>query len=454
MTGKAALNPKRLRALNRASRGPGPVIYWMSRDQRVDDNWALLFAQEMALDAKVPLGVVFALDPSYPSATRRSLGFLLRGLAESARDLGEKGIPFFLLEGPPGQTVPGFASRIGAGAVFCDFDPLRAKTAWKSRVAESLACPLFEVDAHNIVPCWAASQKAEYGAYTLRPKLARLLPHFLAEFPPLEKHPFPWEGKVPPIDLEGTLLRAAPSAAVPEVQSPAPGPSAGKRALAEFVAHRLENYGTIRNDPNRDGCSGLSPYLHFGQVSPQRVALEVSRASVGEESRKAFLEELVVRRELSDNLCLYNPAYDRPEGFPAWARETLARHAPDPREYLYSLEALENAATSDPLWNAAQARLARTGRLHGYLRMYWGKRILAWSPSGEEALAAVLVLNDRYALDGRDPNGYAGAAWCIGGVHDRPWPERPVFGKIRTMTASGCRRKFDVEAYVRESPSL
>ena len=419
MTGKAALNPKRLRALNRASRGPGPVIYWMSRDQRVDDNWALLFAQEMALDAKVPLGVVFALDPSYPSATRRSLGFLLRGLAESARDLGEKGIPFFLLEGPPGQTVPGFASRIGAGAVFCDFDPLRAKTAWKSRVAESLACPLLEVDAHNIVPCWAASQKAEYGAYTLRPKLARLLPHFLAEFPPLEKHPFPWEGKVPPIDLEGTLLRAAPSAAVPEVQSPAPGPSAGKRALAEFVAHRLENYGTIRNDPNRDGCSGLSPYLHFGQVSPQRVALEVSRASVGEESRKAFLEELVVRRELSDNLCLYNPAYDRPEGFPAWARETLARHAPDPREYLYSLEALENAATSDPLWNAAQARLARTGRLHGYLRMYWGKRILAWSPSGEEALAAATPWTGGTRTVTRAQPGASAASTTVPGPNGR-----------------------------------
>ena len=286
--------------------------------------------------------------------------------------------------------MPNFASRIGAGAVFCDFDPLRAKTAWKSRVAESLACPLFEVDAHNIVPCWAASQKAEYGAYTLRPKLARLLPHFLAEFPPLEKHPFPWEEDVTPIDFEEALFKAAPSAAVPEVHGPVPGPSAGKRALAEFTAHRLENYGADRNDPNRDGCSGLSPYLHYGQLSPQRVALEVSRASVCEESRKAFLEELVVRRELSDNFCLYNPDYDRPEGFPAWARETLARHAPDPRESLYSPEAFENAATSDPLWNAAQARLARTGRLHGYLRMYWGKRILAWSRSAEEALATVL----------------------------------------------------------------
>ena len=448
------LDPKRMRSLNRAVRGPGPVVYWMSRDQRADDNWALLFAQEMALDAKVPLGVVFALDPSYPSATRRSLGFLLRGLAETARDLGEKGVPLFLMEGPPGETVPGFSSRIGAGAVFCDFDPLRAKTSWKSRAAESLACPLFEVDAHNVVPCWAASQKAEYGAYTLRPKLARLLPHFLAEFPPLERHPFPWEEDVTPIDFEEALFKAAPSAAVPEVHGPVPGPSAGKRALAEFTAHRLENYGADRNDPNRDGCSGLSPYLHYGQLSPQRVALEVSRASVCEESRKAFLEELVVRRELSDNFCLYNPDYDRPEGFPAWARETLARHAPDPRESLYSPEAFENAATSDPLWNAAQARLARTGRLHGYLRMYWGKRILAWSRSAEEALATVLALNDRYALDGRDPNGYAGAAWCIGGVHDRPWPERPVFGKIRTMTASGCRRKFDVEAYVSESPPL
>ena len=178
MTGRAALNPKRLRALNRASRGPGPVIYWMSRDQRAEDNWALLFAQEMALDARVPLCVVFALDPAFPGATRRSFGFLLRGLAESARDLREKGIPFFLLEGSPPEVVDAFAARVRAGAVVTDFDPLRFKRAWKSRLAETLSCPLFEIDAHNVVPCWVASEKAEYGAYTLRPKISACCRYF------------------------------------------------------------------------------------------------------------------------------------------------------------------------------------------------------------------------------------------------------------------------------------
>jgi deoxyribodipyrimidine photo-lyase len=423
----------------------------MSRDQRAEDNWALLFAQEMALDARVPLGVVFALDPAFPGATRRSFGFLLRGLAESSRDLRERGIPFFLLEGPPPETVNAFAARVRAGAVVTDFDPLRFKRAWKSRLAETLPCPLFEVDAHNLVPCWAASEKAEYGAYTIRPKISRLLPLFLTDFPQLERHPFPWEGEAAPVDFDGALLRVAPSGNVPEVKGTPPGTAAGMALLREFLEKRLEAYATDRNDPNRNGASGLSPYLHFGQVSPQRAAWEASLAAVPEESRKAFLEELVVRRELSDNFCLYNDSYDRVEGFPPWARQTLEKHADDPREALYTASQLENAQTGDPLWNAAQVQLATTGHMHGYLRMYWGKKILAWSPSAEEALAAALDLNDRYELDGRDPNGYTGAAWCIGGVHDRPWPERPVFGKIRTMTASGCRRKFDTEAFVRRT---
>ena len=445
------LDPQRLRALNRASRGTGPVLYWMSRDQRAEDNWALLFAQEMALDAKVPLGVVFVLDSTFPGATRRSFGFLLRGLAETAFTLENKGIRFWLLEGTPPETLDAFARKVGAGAVVTDFDPLRLKRTWKEKAARLLPCPLFEVDAHNVVPCWAASEKAEYGAYTLRPRLTRLLPRFLTDFPALQKHPFPWGEAKAPIDFEAALLRAAPSPEVGEVAEPKPGTKAGMALLGEFLRHRLDSYAVDRNDPNRKGVSGLSPYLHFGQVSPQRVALEVSKAAVSEESRKAFLEELIVRRELSDNFCFYNPAYDRTEGFPAWARQTLERHRVDPREALYSLTRMENAETEDRLWNAAQLQMARTGKMHGYLRMYWGKKILAWTASAEEALAAAIFLNDRYELDGRDPNGYAGIAWCIGGVHDRPWPERLVFGKVRTMTLSGCRRKFDVEKFIRNN---
>jgi Deoxyribodipyrimidine photolyase len=380
LTGRAALNPKRLRALNRAARGPGPVIYWMSRDQRAEDNWALLFAQEMALDARVPLCVLFVLDPAFPGGTRRSFGFLLRGLAETARTLREKGIPFFLLEGAPPETLDSYAARVRAGAVVTDFDPLKAKRAWKNRAAGLLPCPLFEVDAHNIVPCWAASEKAEYGAYTLRPKISRLLPLFLTDFPPIERHPFPWGEEPASVDFEGTLLRAAPSGSVPEVKDARPGTAAGMALLRQFLEKRLEAYASDRNDPNRNGASGLSPYLHFGQVSPQRAAWEASRADVPEESKKAFLEELVVRRELSDNFCLYNPSYDRVDGFPAWARQTLEKHAGDPREALYTASQLENAQTGDPLWNAAQVQMATTGCMHGYLRMYWGKKSWPGAP--------------------------------------------------------------------------
>jgi deoxyribodipyrimidine photo-lyase len=194
--------------------------------------------------------------------------------------------------------------------------------------------------------------------------------------------------------------------------------------------------------------SHLSPYLHFGQLSAQRVALEAQGYDADIPAQEAFLEQLVVRRELSDNFCFYEPAYDRFEGLPAWARETLDRHRTDPRPYLYGLEEFEEARTHDPLWNAAQSQMVKTGYMHGYMRMYWAKKILEWTESPEEALRVAIYLNDRYELDGRDPNGYTGIAWCIGGLHDRAWGERPVFGKVRYMSAGGARRKFDAAAYI------
>jgi deoxyribodipyrimidine photo-lyase len=228
-----------------------------------------------------------------------------------------------------------------------------------------------------------------------------------------------------------------------------PGERAGRRALRDFLENRLVSYNELRNNPTRNAQSNLSPYFHFGQLAPQRAALDAGLFDGNIPSLESFLDELVVRRELSDNFCQYNPDYDSFPGFPAWARETLERHRDDRRAYLYTTEHFENAATHDPLWNAAQREMLLTGRMHGYLRMYWAKKILEWSASPEQALETAIRLNDRYELDGRDPNGYAGIAWSIGGVHDRPWPERPVYGKIRSMTSAGCGRKFDVEAYIR-----
>lgn len=233
-----------------------------------------------------------------------------------------------------------------------------------------------------------------------------------------------------------------------------PGESAGARTLGLFIKNRLSSYADDRNDPLEEGQSDLSPYLHFGQVSAQKVALGVRRHAWDTPSGQTFLEELIVRRELSDNYCLYNPRYDSFEGFPAWAQKGLNAHRQDKRPFLYKRTEFENAATHDPLWNAAQTEMVKRGKMHGYLRMYWAKKILEWSATPEEAQSTAIHLNDRYELDGRDPNGYAGIAWSVGGVHDRPWFNRPVIGPIRWMTANGCKSKFDTEGYIRRIASL
>ncbi len=228
-----------------------------------------------------------------------------------------------------------------------------------------------------------------------------------------------------------------------------PGSTGGFKALQQFLEHKLRSYDRFRNDPTIDGTSNLSPYLHFGQIAPQRVALEVGKLSgLYTDAVSSFLEELIVRRELADNFCLYNEEYDSMKAFPRWARETLEKHLDDKRTHIYELCDLENAQTHDELWNAAQLQMVKTGKMHGYMRMYWAKKILEWTETPQRALEYSIYLNDKYELDGRDPNGYAGIAWAIGGVHDRPWIERDVFGKIRYMSYEGCKKKFDVKEYV------
>ena len=270
----------------------------------------------------------------------------------------------------------------------------------------------------------------------------------MTDLPTLESHPFPWPGSEPAILWDQALAGLAADPGVPAVSWCQPGEDAAQERLEAFRRHGLQHYASDRNDPAREGLSNLSPYLHFGQIAPQRVAWEIQRAEAPLEAKQAFLEELIVRRELSDNFCFYTPDYDKFSGFPGWAQETLDRHRHDHREYLYSLQEFDQARTHDALWNAAQLEMVHRGKMHGYLRMYWAKKILEWSTSPEEALEIAIYLNDRYELDGRDPNGYVGVAWSIGGVHDRAWGERPVFGKIRYMSLAGCQRKFKVEQYI------
>ena len=445
---KSAVKSERIRKLNDRAYQGGTIVYWMSRDQRAYDNWALIYARELAERFETSLGVIFCLSPNFLDATLRQYDFMIKGLKLVESDLKKPNVPFFVLTGNPGREIPKFIKECGAGALVGDFSPLKIKREWNDKIINKIDIPFYEVDAHNIVPCWIASDKQEYAAYTIRPKINRLLDRFLDKYPSPKKQTarFPLKAKmIRWREIEKTIKV---DRSVKPVEWTKPGFQSGMEALKKFKRKRLPYYDEQRNDPTKGMQSDLSPYLHFGQISPQRVALEVSYHKKYPESVKAFLEELIVRRELSDNFCFYNDNYDSIRAFPAWGLETLKNHSKDKREFLYSRMQLEHAKTHDRLWNAAQNEMVYTGKMRGYLRMYWAKKILEWSKSPEEALQTAIYLNDRYQLDGRDPNGYAGAAWSIGGLHDRPWPERKIFGKIRFMNYDGCRRKFDVNKYV------
>jgi len=441
------INEKRIRLLRKGVETTGPVIYWMSRDQRVHDNWALLFAQKLALEKKRNLVVTFSLVPEFLNATARQYDFMLKGLMEAEKELKRHNIPFIILMGGPSEAIPKFIKEYKASTLVSDFDPLKMKRRWKNEIAKKIKIPFYEVDAHNIVPCFYVSQKQEFGAYTIRPKIHKNLPGFLDDFPKLKKMKNDTSFFSNKIDWKEVHSFLKVDKEVKPVDWIKPGEKAAHRNLKDFIENKFDKYSELRNDPNEDVLSNLSPYLHFGHISAQRVALIVS-GSGNHPSAEAFLEELIVRRELSDNFCYYNSDYDSFKGFPDWAKKTLNAHKKDEREFIYALKKFEEANTHEDLWNAAQRELVITGKMHGYMRMYWAKKILEWSKSPEEALKISIYLNDKYELDGRDPNGYTGCAWAIGGVHDRAWAERPIYGKIRYMNRNGAKRKFDVKKYV------
>ncbi|XP_039225873.1 deoxyribodipyrimidine photo-lyase-like [Crotalus tigris] len=449
-------NKKRVRLISPApdlKEGAQGILYWMSREQRVQDNWAFLYAQRLALKQRLPLHVCFCLVPKFLDATIRHFGFLLRGLEEVAEECRMLNIPFHLLTGFAKDRVPHFVTQHGIGGVVTDFSPLRVPLQWVRDVQEQLPSdvPLAQVDAHNIVPCWVASDKQEYGARTIRRKIQDRLAEFLTEFPPLVKHPFRAKLQAEPINWEACYASLQVDRSVKEVEWARPGSASGLKVLEGFIKDRLKFFASDRNNPNRPALSNLSPWFHFGQVAVQRAILEVRKHRAKyKESVEGFIEEALVRRELADNFCFYNPNYDKIEGAYDWAKTTLKLHAKDKRPYLYTLEQLEEGKTHDLLWNAAQLQMVHEGKMHGFLRMYWAKKILEWTRSPEEALQFSIYLNDRYELDGRDPNGYVGCMWSICGIHDQGWAERAVFGKIRYMNYAGCKRKFDVAQFERK----
>ncbi len=428
----------------------GCVVYWMQRAQRGLDNPALDVALAAANELQRPVAVFFGLHPKYPNANLRHYAFLIEGLAETQRQIEARGAAFVFRPYPQHDLLR-FCAEVKPCLVVGDENPLRAPESWRQSAARKLNIPFWTVDADVIVPS-KLFPKEEYAARTLRPKLEKLLPVFLQP-PDNPKARYRWTDGTQPKSAEIEPARLL--AELPLDRSVAPvdqfkgGTAAGLRLLRRFINDRLPAYETARNQPPVAGTSELSAYLHFGQLSPLTIALAVREAAAPATAKAAFLEELIVRREVAINYVARNPHYDRLAGCPAWAQRTLAAHALDERPYLYTAAQLEAGETHDPLWNAAQREMVVTGRMHGYMRMYWAKKMLEWTATPAEAFELAVSLNDRYQLDGRDPNGYTGIAWAIGGKHDRPWaPQRAVFGMIRSMSAQGCQRKFDTQAYL------
>jgi deoxyribodipyrimidine photo-lyase len=358
--------------------------------------------------------------------------FMKQGLLVVRDQLNKLNIPFVLSNGEADIELPKIIKEIKASHLFVDFNPLRDAQAMVSSVKARININMSEVDAHNVIPAFYVTNKQEWGAYTLRPKVHKLLDKYLTEFPAvLKQAKTNLNIKSDDKEILGEEAKVIDYATL---------------ALKEFIEKRLKNYDQ-RNDPNADATSRLSAYLHFGQLSAQRIALATKQSKLESDS---FLEELIVRKELADNYVLYNPNYDNFEGLPEWAKKTLNKHLEDPREYVYTLKQFEEGKTQDPIWNAAQLQMVKSGYMHGYVRMYWAKKILEWSKDPQAAIKTAIYLNDKYELDGQDPNGYVGVMWAIGGVHDRPWQERKIFGMVRFMNDKGMKRKFDVDAYIKK----
>jgi deoxyribodipyrimidine photo-lyase len=422
------------------------VLWWMSRAQRASAKTAANVAIDLGNALGMPVVAVFCVDPNYPRATERSWTFLLEGLAEMPDALAGRGVGWQIVVGDPVDAIPEAAARLGAVSVVADLDPLQPGRRWREEVAARLAVPMAVVDADTVVPA-ALFPKEEWAPRTIRPKIHRHLEAALAPLPePSARIRSDVRDRRYPMSLLADLPLDRSAGPSPRFRG---GSAEAQRRLDRFVSSRLDRYGTDRNRADLDGTSTLSPYLHFGQIGPLQVALAAADSGAGQESIAAFLDELIVQRELAINFALRNPAHATFDGLPDWGRKTLEEHRNDEREILYGPETLERGETHDPLWNAAQRQMAREGWMPNRLRMYWAKRLLAWTATPEEAFAIAVTLNDRYFFDGRDANGYAGIAWSIGGRHDRPFPpNRPVMGLIRPMSARGMRRHVDIDAYI------
>ncbi len=429
------------------------ILYWMQQSQRVTYNHALNYAIEKANKFGLPLIVAFGVT-AYPEANERHYYFMLEGLKEVKEELEKRGITFIIKIENPVDLILELSKQSAITVV--DKGYLKVPRDWRNKLAEKIEVPLVEVESDLVVPIEEASKKEEYAAYTIRKKITNQLSKYLEKVEEIElinKNRINITGGENLDDIQSLIDKLNLDKSVHRTKYFKGGYSSAKELLDNFIKFRLEKYSELKNDPTTEYTSNLSPYLHFGQISPLEIALEIKSKGLTDNT-ESFLEELIVRRELAFNFCYYNENYDNYKGLSAnWIFETLEEHKKDTRDYVYDVEQFEKAKTHDEIWNACQKELVITGDMHGYMRMYWGKKILEWTKTPEEAFEMAIYLNNKYALDGRDPNSYTGIAWCFG-KHDRPWFERNIFGKVRYMNDSGLRRKFKVDEYVKKIDKL
>ncbi len=432
------------------------VVYWMQRAVRIVDNPALDVAIEAGNLLGLPVVVYFQVIPNYPNANLRHYHFLQQGLLDVASDAAERGVGFVVRRSPE-HSLEAFLEEVQAALLIGDENPCREPERWRKVLAKRLKLPFWTVDADVVVPS-RVFDRSFVLLHHFRPHLKAELPKYLAAqkkiVPRVEWKP---AKKLSSYSLDGDITAGFSKLdrSVGPVDSYIGGTHAALRRLKDFVDLELKDYEVARNHPEVKGTSRLSPYLHFGNIGPITIALAVKKAvaegKATEAAGEKYLDELIGWRELAVLFVRHEPNYDNWECAAPWARKTLIEHTGDPRPHRYTFVQLERAETGDELWNAAQREMVETGWMHNYMRMYWAKKILEWTPDPARAFEWAAVLNDKYELDGRDPNGYAGIAWAIVGRHDRPWFKRPIFGLVRPMSGASMAKKFDAEEYIRQN---
>lgn len=428
------------------------VLYWMQSSQRAEFNHSLEYAVQKSNELSKRLLVAFALNTDYPESNLRHHRFMLEGLKETSDSLSRRRIKMVVLPGNPVRVIQKLNRN--ASILICDKCYLKQDRKWQSQVVKQSDCLAICVESNIVVPVEVASGKTEYAARTIRPKIKKHLDSYLVDLrtTPINKDSTNLGVKSLPLDNIDKLIRKLNlhDNLKPVSKYFQGGTKQAKIRFKAFLKNKLKQYDRNRNQPHLDYVSHLSPYLHFGQISPVYLILRLnSERSIPHKEKEAFIEEIIIRRELSINFTYYTKDYDSFQCLPEWSKETLLDHKTDHRNYIYTRKQMENSQTHDRYWNAAMNEMKASGYMHNYMRMYWGKKILEWCNTPEYSYRTALYLNNKYFLDGRDPNSYANVGWIFG-LHDRAWKERPIFGKVRYMSYSGLERKFDVEEYIRK----